>query len=77
MSPTYPIFRSVPVLTLYFLATRGKYYEEALEEDPGYLFEARFGLLLEDAVHHAFDRGELAFFEQVRKKSESSYCFIS
>lgn len=42
-----------------------QYYEEALEDDPGYLFEARFGLLLEDAVHHAFDRGELALFEQV------------
>lgn len=42
-----------------------QYYSEVLGYDPGYLFLASFGLLLADDIHHAFDRGELGFYQRV------------
>lgn len=47
--------------------TRPEYYGEVLGhgDDPHYIFETEYGLLLSDTLHHAWDRGELALYPQV------------
>ncbi|PWN86467.1 hypothetical protein FA10DRAFT_263348 [Acaromyces ingoldii] len=42
--------------------SRPEYYEEVLGYDPRYYFHVSYGLLLEDKIHHAFDRGEWALY---------------
>ncbi|KDN52898.1 hypothetical protein K437DRAFT_151000 [Tilletiaria anomala UBC 951] len=44
--------------------SRPEYYEEVMGYDPGYLFLPQYGFLVSDELHHAFDRGEWAFWPE-------------
>lgn len=43
-----------------------QYYKEIFGFDVGFLYDVAFGVLLRDDLHHAFDRGWIAFWPTVR-----------
>lgn len=42
-----------------------QYYVEVLGDDVGSLFNAEYGILVSDGLHHPFDRGEWALWPDV------------
>ena len=49
-----------------------QYYQEVLGTRQLNLFEARFGLLLQGEIHHAFDRGHIALYPLVSDTLDGS-----